>query len=104
MSTQVVFALDQLSAQTFVLFRARDERNQVIDLSGVTAILAVAINYTAGIAFTLPCTTNANGEIIVTTTEDDTDVPAGRYVYDVLLSDGRRIVSGLLTVNPAIGA
>lgn len=102
MSTQVDFTFDQRSQFSLVLYRARDQRGQVIDLSGLSGQSAFAINYTNSIAFTLPVSTNANGEVIISGNNVLTNVPAGRYVYDVLLSDGNRIVSGLATVKPAI--
>lgn len=102
MSTQVDFTFDQRSNFSLVLYRARDQRGQVIDLANVTAQSAFSINYTNGIAFTLPVSTNANGEVIISGNSVLTNVTAGRYVYDVLLSDGNRIVSGLATVKPAI--
>lgn len=102
MSTQVAITFDQRSNFSLVLFRARDQRNQVIDLSALTGTSTFKINYTSPQSFTLPIATNANGEVIISGNTFQTDVPAGRYVYDVLLSDGNRIVSGLATVSPAI--
>lgn len=102
MSTSVHITIDQRSTFTLVLYRARDQRNQVIDLSGLTGNASFKINYTSNSAFSLPVTTNANGEVIISGNTTQTDVAAGRYVYDVLLSNGNRIVSGLATVNPAV--
>lgn len=102
MSTTVNLTFSQKSAFRHVLFRARDPRNLPIDLSGVSAVSAFKVSYTANVAFTLPVETNAAGEVIISGSVAETTVKAGRYVYDVLLSDGTRIVSGLATVNPAI--
>lgn len=102
MSNTVHITIDQRSALSLVLYRARDQRGQVVDLSGVTGNSAFKINYTANTSFTLPITTNANGEVIISGNTTQTNVASGRYVYDVLLSNGVRIVSGLATVNPAV--
>lgn len=104
MSTQVAITFDQRSNFSLVLYRARDQRNQVIDLSGLTGNSAFKINYTANASFSLPITTNSNGEVIISGNVASTNVAPGRYVYDVVLNDGNRIVSGLATVNPAIAA
>jgi hypothetical protein len=103
MSTSVNLTFDQRSTFSLVLFRARDQRNLPIDLSGLMGVSAFKINYTTGnTAFSLPVMTNADGEVIIYGDAEQTDVKPGRYVFDVLLSDGNRIVSGLATVIPAI--
>lgn len=102
MSTTVSLTIDQRSNFTLVLHRARDSRGASIDLSALSGNSAFKISYGANTSFSLPITTNANGEVIISGNTTNTDVPAGRYVYDVLLSDGNRIVSGLATVNPAV--
>jgi hypothetical protein len=103
MSRSVDIAIDQRSNFSLVLYRARDQRNQVIDMSALTGNSAFKISYSSvNVAFTLPITTNANGEVILSGNTTQTAVPAGRYVYDVILNDGNRVVSGLATINPAI--
>ncbi len=102
MSTTVSLTFDQLSVFRTVLLRARDVAGQPIDLSELSGQSAFKISYNSNVAFQLPVETTANGEVIITGDLETTDVPAGRYVYDVQLSDGNRIVSGLATVNPAV--
>lgn len=103
MSTAINLTIDQASVFTLVLFRARDFRNQVIDLEGITGNADFKIDYnSSSVAFTLPIVANANGEVIISGNTESTNVPPGRYVYDVLLDNGIRIVSGLATVNPAV--
>lgn len=102
MSTSVNLTFDQRSAFSLVLFRVRDERGLPIDLSGYTAVSAFKINYTSNVAFSLPLECTAAGELIIGGDMTQTDVKPGRYVFDVLLSNGNRIVSGLATVYPAI--
>jgi len=102
MSTAVNLTFDQRSVFSLVLLRAKDQRNLPIDLSGLTGVSAFKTNYTSNTSFTLPIATNANGEVTISGSQEQTDVKPGRYVFDVLLSDGTRIVSGLATVNPAI--
>ena len=102
MSTSVNLTFDRRSNFSLVLLRARDERNLPIDLSGLLGVSAFKINYTSNTAFSLPIVTTANGEIVIYGDVEQTNVKPGRYVYDVLLSNGDRIVSGLATVNPAI--
>jgi len=93
---------NQRSAFTIVLHRARDKRGQVINLADRTANCCFKINYRANVAFQLPVSTNGNGEVVLSGNTTNTDVPAGYYVYDVLLDDGNRIVTGVATVRPSV--
>lgn len=102
MSTTVNLTFSQKSAFRHVVFRVRDQRNLPVDMSEYLGVSAFKTSYTANVAFTLPIECTADGEIIISGSVLETDVKPGRYVYDILLNDGNRIVSGLATVDPAI--
>jgi len=102
MSTEVHVTFNQRDTFSKVIHRERDKRGQVVDLSGLTAEATFKVNYTTKKSFNLPVAVNMNGEVILSGDQYDTDVAAGRYVYDIVLSNGVRIVRGLATVNPAV--
>ena len=102
MSTKVDIQLDQRTDLNMVVFKAKDQRGAVIDLTGVEGEATFKTSYNSASKFVLPVTCNANGEVIMTGNTMQTNVAAGYYVFDILLNNGNRIVSGLATVKPAV--
>ncbi len=102
------FIIEQGStfSKTFVVTDANDA---VVDISsGYTAMAQFRKNYTTNTAVTFTIgTLNANGEITVTLTANQTaNTSAARYVYDVELTDSggnvARVTEGRLTVSTEV--
>lgn len=64
-------------------------------------------HYTSSSFYSFSVTTSNTGVVTLTMTANTTDsVPAGRYVYDVELTDASnnisRVVEGIVTVTPQV--
>lgn len=87
-----------------------DITNAVINISGYSVSSQIrrsffSANATANIICTI--TNAANGDISLTIPAGNTsNIPAGRYLYDVKMTDTSnvttRILEGIITINPAV--
>jgi len=85
-----------------------DTSDSVIDLTGFTGQAQMRKHYTS--SNSVPFVVNilpADGEVRLSLTSNTTTtIPAGRYVYDVELTDNNgiisRIVEGIVTVTPNV--
>lgn len=84
-----------------------DENGDVLNLDGYTASSQLRKWYTSTTAINFTTYVDiVNGILTLSLTENQTkNLVAGRYVYDVELSDGQtvsRIVEGIVTVTPNV--
>ena len=84
-----------------------DVDDNVVNLAGYTANAQLRKTYTSSnaVSFTVALT-EATGEVRLSLTDTQTsNIVAGRYVYDVLLTANTittRIVEGIVTVTPGV--
>ncbi len=90
-----------------------DGTGSAIDLTSYTAIAQIRKSYSSSTAtsFTVEFATDrTTGELTVSLTDTQTTaLEAGRYLYDVLITNGAtspatstRVVEGIATINPSI--
>jgi endoglucanase Acf2 len=88
-----------------------DENGDVVDLTGYTGVGQVRKHYTSSTAYDFTITFSANrAEGIVTISMPRSvtaNLEAGRYVYDVEITDTNannttRLVEGIITVTPEV--
>lgn len=108
MGTKVNLVVDQ-GATFETTINLTDDDGDLVDLTGYTGASQVRKHYTsstpsANIAVTLD---NANGTITLSMSANITaNLVAGRYVYDVELTDPSsvvsRVIEGIVTVTPQV--
>ena len=106
MATKANLVIDQgatFSADLDIL----DENGDIIQLSGYTASSQIRKWYTSTKYVEFTAAVNSDiGVITLSLTSDQTSsLSAGRYVYDVEITDNvtiSRIVEGIITVNPNV--
>lgn len=107
MATKANLVVDQGATFETVL-TLTDENGDILDLSSSNAASQVRKSYSSSLAAEFATSINvAAGEIILSLTANQTgNLVAGRYVYDVELTDAAnsvtRIVEGIVTVNPQV--
>ena len=107
MATKANLFIDQGTTYETVL-TLTDEDGNVLDLTDATAASQIRKSYSSSPAAEFTTSINVSaGEITLTLTADQTgSIVAGRYVYDVELTDAEnkitRIVEGIVTVNPQV--
>lgn len=85
-----------------------DENGEPLDLTSVTAASQIRKSYSSSLAAEFTTSVNvAAGEVTLSLTANQTgNLVAGRYVYDVELTDASnnitRIVEGVVTVTPQV--
>lgn len=84
-----------------------DENGDALNLVGYTATSQMRKWYTSSNSVSFTTSTNtATGTVTLSLTDTQTSaLTAGRYVYDVEISDGStisRIVEGIVTVTPNV--
>lgn len=84
-----------------------DENGDALNLVGYTANSQIRKWYTSTNSVSFSTSTNTNsGTVTLSLTANQTaSLTAGRYVYDVEISDGTtisRIVEGIITVTPNV--
>lgn len=84
-----------------------DVDDNIVNLAGYTANAQLRKTYTSSNAVNFTVTlTEATGEVTLSLTDTQTsNIVAGRYVYDVLLTSANittRIVEGIVTVTPGV--
>jgi len=87
-----------------------DANGDALDLSNYTALAQIRKTYESTTATTFTSTfvsPRTTGQITISLTDDQTSsLDFGRYVYDLLITDGdgdkTRVVEGIATVNPSV--
>lgn len=85
-----------------------DDDEQVIDLTGYTANSQIRKTFTSSNSVSFSTSTSGTtGVVTLSLTANQTgSLTAGRYVYDVFLTNGSgvksRIVEGIVTVTPRV--
>lgn len=107
MGAKVNITIDQGADLNKVIYRLRTTTGAAIDLSGATGAASLKVNYRATLSYNIPTVTlTANGEVIFAANAAFTEsIPAGRYVYDVVMTDGtgaKRLVEGYCAVEPMV--
>lgn len=108
MSSEVDLTLDQFSDFKAYLYAIDSEENPV-DLTDYTLTCQFRPSYSSNVEYTI--TTNIENalegifslNLLANTSED---IPAGRYVYDILAIDNvgnqQRVLEGILTLTPEV--
>ena len=110
MSGYVELYIDQGSNFRNVINITDDLTNTPINVYGYSAQSQLRRSYySANISANLTCTfsNTANGELTLTMSAANTaNIRAGRYVFDVKLTDTSNVISrileGIITVNPSV--
>ena len=87
-----------------------DANGDALDLSNYTALAQIRKTYESTTATTFTSTfadDRTTGQITISLTDvQTTALDFGRYVYDLLITDGdgdkTRVVEGIVTVNPSV--
>ena len=84
-----------------------DENGDALNLTGYTANSQIRKWYTSSNSVSFSASTNTSTGVVTLslTANQTTALTAGRYVYDVEISDGTtisRIVEGIVTVTPNV--
>lgn len=107
MSTKANLFIDQGTTYVTVL-TLTDEDGNILDLSNSNAASQIRKSYSSSVAAEFDASVNSTtGEITLSLTANQTgNLVAGRYVYDVELTDAAnsitRIVEGIVTVTPQV--
>ena len=105
MAVKANITIDQGTDYT-ITFNVTDNYENVIDFSGYTGESQFRKHYTSNITYTFDVAV-ANGAITLSANSQLTSsVPAGRYVYDCILTDTNgvvsRLVEGIVTISPSV--
>ncbi len=85
-----------------------DSNGAVVDLTGYTAAAQIRKHYTSSNAtsFSVAVTADTGAVVLSLSANATANLAAGRYVYDVELTDGAgrisRIVEGIVTISPNV--
>lgn len=84
-----------------------DDDGEAIDLSTFSGRSQIRKHYTSSTYYSFNVATNSGGVITITLSANtSTNIPAGRYVYDLeLVSSSNvvsRIVEGIVTISPEV--
>jgi hypothetical protein len=107
MATKVNLIMDQ-GATFNSSFTVLDVDENPIDFTGYNAVSVMKKTYTSMTSYSFTVNAYSNGNINLFMTADDTlQIPAGRYVYDVDVTESNsgvksRIAEGIITVTPAV--
>jgi hypothetical protein len=81
----------------------------ILDLSNYTAAAQMRKSYSSSTAynFSVSIVNPASGQVrIELTTEQSRNIPAGRYLYDLEVTDANgqkiRVIEGIVVINPEI--
>ena len=106
MATKSNIQMDQGSTFSTIV-NLTDENGDAINLSTYTGAAQMRKHYTStnSVSFTVSLT--SNGQVTLSLTANQTaNIVAGRYVYDVEVTDSggtiSRIVEGIVTVTPNV--
>lgn len=107
MATKANLFIDQGATFETVL-TLTDEDGNILDLSSSNAASQMRKSYSSSLAAQFSTSINVSaGEITLSLSANQTgNLVAGRYVYDVELTDAAnsvtRIVEGIVTINPQV--
>lgn len=107
MATKANLFIDQ-GATFYTIITLTDSNGDPIDITGYTGAAQMRKHYTSSTAKTFTVALgNTNGTIALSMSANTTaNIEAGRYLYDVELTDGSgsvsRVFEGIVTVNPNI--
>lgn len=106
MATKSNLLIDQGSTFSSII-NLTDESGGVIDLSTYTGAAQMRKHYTSTNSVSFSVALTANGRVTLSLTANQTaNIVAGRYVYDVEVTDSSgtisRIVEGIVTVTPNV--
>lgn len=106
MATQVNLLIDQGATFSTVIDLV-DETGTPINLSSYTGASQLRRHYTSSNATSFSVSLTSNGVVTLALTANQTaSLTAGRYVYDVEVTDSggtvSRIVEGIVTVTPNV--
>lgn len=108
MATKANIVIDQGSTFS-VTFDLTDENGEPLDLTNYSAHSQMRKHYTSTNSISFNCVTNgSNGNLTLSLTANQTNsISAGRYVYDVELTDltnntVSRIIEGIVTITPQV--
>jgi len=83
-----------------------DEENNPLDLSGYTGLAQMRKSYTSSTYKSFVVTLSEGIVLLSMNSSNSSSLTAGRYVYDVLLTDSlnnvNRIIEGIVTVTPRV--
>jgi hypothetical protein len=110
MSAYIELYLDQGSSFNNIINLTDDVTNQPINIAGYSVISQMRRSYySANISANITCTlaNTSNGEIRMSMTPANTSIiKAGRYVFDVKVTDTTStvftVLEGTITVNPSV--
>lgn len=110
MTGYVELFVDQGTTFRNVIYLTDDTTNDVINAAGYTAESQIRRSYySSNISANIVCafSNTANGELVLTMSAANTaNLRAGRYVFDVKVTDAAnsvsRILEGIITVTPAV--
>lgn len=106
MATQVNLLIDQGATFSTVIDLV-DENGVPVNLSSYTGASQLRKHYTSSNAISFSVSLTSNGVVTLALTANQTaNLTAGRYVYDVEVTDTggivSRIVEGIVTVTPNV--
>jgi hypothetical protein len=107
MATKANLFIDQGATYETVL-TLTDEDGEILDLTSSNATSQIRKSYSSSLTVQFTTAINVSaGEITMSLTANQTgNITAGRYVYDVELTDAAnsitRIVEGIVTINPQV--
>jgi hypothetical protein len=101
--------IDQGTSFNNIINITDDTTNAVVNISGYTAESQIRRSfYSRNVSANINCeiTDAANGELTMSMTSSNTsNIKAGRYVFDVKITDTNnitsRLIEGMITVTPA---
>lgn len=106
MATKVNLVVDQgTTFTTSITFN--DEQGNTINFSTYTGAAQLRKHYTSSNSTPFTVTLTSNGVVTLTLTANQTgNLVAGRYVYDLEVTDGAnqisRLIEGIVTVTPNV--
>lgn len=106
MGQKINIIIDQ-GASFVTTFNISDDNDEPINLSGYSSKSVMRQTYTSSITYPITTATYSNGAIVATMTANATNnIPAGRYVYDIELTDVAnnvsRVIEGMVIVTPGV--
>jgi hypothetical protein len=106
MSTRANIVIDQ-GTNFSTQITLNDAYGVPVDLTSYTVESQFRKTYTSINAYSFSATANSSGSIVLSiNASSSAAVPAGRYVYDLLVKDNAgnatRVLEGQLTVNPSV--
>jgi len=108
MAAYTELVIDQGATFTANVNITSDTDGSGFDLTGFTASSQMRKSYYSSTAydFTVSASNSANGEVLIQMSSANTaNLSPGRYVYDLLISDGNsktRVIEGIVTVLPSV--